>query len=306
MNRKKIILIFCLIVTIAFFTKLFWPFGEPPIQTIKIEETQDINLNYYGESEKIHGGGHPGCNDWAPLIEFTPPVTPFLVRTIEIGACLKPEVTKQSVLKETFEIEIWDENLTVIGTSIHSISIFNEFPNPDWTEIDIPDVEVNSKFYILTWFGNNYNKIYIGAGEDSFPYGYCGRKGGIIKDKKEDLKKEHSCAAGWYIAAIGTRAPNVIIKLVGINNTPIPNVNVGLWKSPGVINNTLYETGGRYTNSDGIVSFHVPPDDYLIILNLRDLPEGYIYTEKIKITVTQEGITQKTVQLQTKNQMGTS
>lgn len=240
MKHKRIILIFCLIISIAFFVKLFWPFGEQPIRTIKLPGAGDIELKH-DPGGKIGSGGSPGYYTWGPLIEFTSPVMPFLVETVKIDACLKQGYTQDSVAGGTFIIEIWDENLTVLQSSTHSLSIFQEFPNIDWTEIDIDGVEVKGKFYVLAWFGENYDKVIIGAREENVPYSNYGKRGGIMQDK-ENPEHGFPAAAGWLIRVTGRRAPNVLIKLVNEVHAPVAGIEVELWKT---VDDTIYSTGNK-------------------------------------------------------------
>jgi hypothetical protein len=288
-----------LIIVIIFFVKLFWPYDTGSVR-IKIPGTGEIELKH-DSGGKIGSGGFPGSDDWGPLIEFTPPDTPFLVETVKIGACLKQGYTRESVAGENFTIEIWDENLTVLGSSAHPINIFREFPQIDWTEIDINDVEVQGKFYLLTWFGESYNKVIIGARDEGVPYSNYGRKGGLMQDREKYMNPEHGFPAGWMIRIAGMRAPNVLIKLVNEDNHPMVGIEVELWK---VVNDITYSTGSQHTNNDGIAALYAPPGTYIIIINTLTLPQGYNYPMNTQVIVTEEGITQKTIQLQTTREDG--
>jgi len=266
------------------------------MHSVKLPGTEEIELKY-DSVEKIGSGGFPGCGDWGPLIEFTPPFMPFLIETVKIGACLKQGYTQESVAGETFIIEIWDENFTVLQCSAHSLSIFQEFPKIGWTEIDIDDVEVRGKFYVLTWFGENYERVCIGASDDGVPYSNHGKRGGIIQDREEYMNPEHGFPAGWLIRVTGRRSPNVLIKLTSEAHAPIAGIEVELWKT---VNGTIYSTGSQKTSSEGIVLLYAPPDTYRVVVNTLTLPRGYTFPFT-QVTVKEKGITYKTIQLQTEN-----
>jgi hypothetical protein len=276
------------------------PTGSPP-------SVQDIELKY--GSDTLCRGGSGGYADWSPLVEFTPPVTPFVVKTAKIGACLSRGVTAESVVGETFEIEIWDENLTVLSSSSHLLNKFRELPKIGWVEFDIDDVEVNGKFYVLFWLGDNYDKVCLGTGKEAFPYSYYGGKKGVIKDKEEDVnREEHPFTEGWKIKVVGSRAPVqkaslqgpeiLKVRITEPGGSPMANMEVDLWTASAVPP-CPPDVGRRITDADGVATFHVPAGDYKIGFNGNNFPlDKFAYPRRKKPVTVNEGIpSEVTIQL---------
>jgi hypothetical protein len=106
-------------------------------------------------------GGH--------IVDFTPPAIPFTIKTIKIaggvydgGAGNIDELKKRS-----FDLQILDKDLKEIYTVTYP---YSKFPSNStaWINFEIPNVNVNDKFYVHIYTNSPRFGLHIGA-DDSIP-----------------------------------------------------------------------------------------------------------------------------------------
>jgi len=112
----------------------------------EIEELtpQEVELKYDdGTAENFMGVGRsPGTGY---IIDFTPPATPFTITKIRIFGKLfgSSEVYEN----REFTVEIWDKIRRIIWTASYPHTAKFTL-DPEWVEIEVPEVTVSDGFYI--------------------------------------------------------------------------------------------------------------------------------------------------------------
>lgn len=101
-------------------------------------------------------GGH--------VVDFEPPATPFVIKTIRIAGGLFDGGAGniEEIKKKNFDLEILDEDLNVIYTVTYPYAKFTSFVTT-WINFEIPDVEVDDKFYVNIHTMSPRYGLHIGA-----------------------------------------------------------------------------------------------------------------------------------------------
>ena len=107
--------------------------------------------DYFGASLSA-GAGH--------IIDFSPPATPFTVKQIKVFGRLSAKVPGYE--NNPFDLQILDKNLKVIYTSTYTYNKFS-FNPAVWVSFDVPDVQVNNRFYVLVYTKSTSGAMGIGA-----------------------------------------------------------------------------------------------------------------------------------------------
>lgn len=81
-------------------------------------------------------GGH--------IVDFAPPATPFTIKKVRVAGVINPRAGV--VEGKTFDVEIWDKGQKVLHGATYP---YTKFPvgAAAWVEFDVPNVEVNDRFY---------------------------------------------------------------------------------------------------------------------------------------------------------------
>lgn len=81
-------------------------------------------------------GGH--------IVDFAPPATPFTIKKVRVAGVINPRAGV--VEGKTFDVEIWDKGQKVLHGATYP---YTKFPvgAAAWVEFDVPNVEVNGRFY---------------------------------------------------------------------------------------------------------------------------------------------------------------
>jgi hypothetical protein len=118
---------------------------------------KEVELKYDNgkarDSISFWGGGH--------IVDFTPPATPFTIKTIKIAGFLSTREDKD-IGKREFDLEILDKDLKVIHTATYPYSKFSSV-GVTWINFEIPDVKVSSKFYAHIYTLSPRFGLHIGA-----------------------------------------------------------------------------------------------------------------------------------------------
>ncbi len=138
--------------------------------------------------------GRQAFGGWGYLVRFLPPSTPFTITKVKIFGSLYGSGYEN----QTFDVQIWDENLKEIYSTSYPHTEFSLRP---WVEIDIPDVAISGDFYICV---NTYSP----------------REGGISIGYDSSVTNEHSeVTQNWEIADWFLQIPkekvNWMIRVVG-------------------------------------------------------------------------------------------
>lgn len=126
------------------------PTQKPPPVPKEVELKYDNNKSRDALS---YTGGH--------IVDFSPPTTPFIVKTIRVAGFLSPKADK-GVENKTFDLEILDKDLKVIYTVAYPYSRFSSTAT-SWVNFEVPDVNVNDKFYIHVYTQSPRYGLHIGA-----------------------------------------------------------------------------------------------------------------------------------------------
>jgi hypothetical protein len=165
-------------------------------------------------AELKYDDGKP--NQWAAavptvvsgfLIDFTPPATPFTIKKVRILGMLFG-----TTLTPNFDVEILDSDKNIINSVQQPIDVFpSGLGNAEWVNIDIPDVEVNGKFYVHVYTNTGHNQgIHIGW-DDSVPNEHSSvstvSSSGVIKEASwpyPDVRMSDQSKVNWMIRVVGT------------------------------------------------------------------------------------------------------
>jgi|GEM_PF-611678 len=81
-------------------------------------------------------GGH--------IVDFSPPATPFTIKKVRVAGVIDPRAGV--VEGKTFDVEIWDKGQKVLHGATYP---YTKFPvgAAAWVEFDVPNIEVNDRFY---------------------------------------------------------------------------------------------------------------------------------------------------------------
>jgi hypothetical protein len=125
--------------------------------------------------------------DIGHAVLFTPPTKPWTLDKVRVyGVC---NVTLSSVV---FALEIWDNDSNLLyKLTDYSIAYFNT--TSEWTEIDIPDINITSDFYVCFF---ERGSIYVGADTGNPEM----KSYVVIRDPKGMIKEEK---LNWMIRAVG-------------------------------------------------------------------------------------------------------
>lgn len=125
--------------------------------------------------------------DIGHAVLFTPPTKPWTLDKVRVyGLC---NVTLSSVV---FALEIWDNDSNLLyKLTDYSIAYFNT--TSEWTEIDIPDINITSDFYVCIF---ERGSLYVGADTDNPAM----RSYVVIRNPKGMVKEE---GFNWMIRAVG-------------------------------------------------------------------------------------------------------
>jgi len=125
--------------------------------------------------------------DIGHAVLFTPPPKPWTLKKVRVyGVC---NVTLSGVV---FALEIWDNDSNLLyKLTDYSIAYFNT--TSEWTEIDIPDINITSDFYVCFF---ERGSIYVGADTDNPEM----RSYVVIRDPNGMVKEEK---LNWMIRAVG-------------------------------------------------------------------------------------------------------
>jgi len=126
--------------------------------------------------------------DIGHAVLFTPPPKPWTLKKVRVyGVC---NVTLSGVV---FALEIWDNDSNLIyKLTDYSIAYFNT--TSEWTEIDIPGINITSDFYVCIF---ERGSIYVGTDMDNPEM----RSYVVIRDPKSRVKQE---GINWMIRAVGS------------------------------------------------------------------------------------------------------
>ncbi|MBM3175971.1 MAG: hypothetical protein FJZ93_09715 [Chloroflexi bacterium] len=80
-------------------------------------------------------GGH--------LVEFQPPTTPLTIKKVRIAGMFSPKAPHGTESK-TLDVEIWDQDKKVLHSATYP---YTKFSTAGWVDFDVPNIEVNGKFY---------------------------------------------------------------------------------------------------------------------------------------------------------------
>ncbi len=93
------------------------------------------------------------------LVDFTPPATPFTIKKVRLYGQLAT-----GWVQENFEVEIWDKDHNVLYSAAFAVTLFTEWPEANWVEVQIPDIEVVGEFYVHVHTGTGIGEgIHMGA-----------------------------------------------------------------------------------------------------------------------------------------------
>ena len=97
-------------------------------------------------------GGH--------IVDFAPPATPFTIKKVRVAGTIHPPALGV-VKSKTFDVEIWDKNQKVLHSATYP---YTKFPvAAAWVEFDVPNVEVNDRFYAHIYTDSPWPGLHIGA-----------------------------------------------------------------------------------------------------------------------------------------------
>ena len=156
-------------------------------------ESKELELKYDdGKSDGSYSMGGYGF-----LVHFTPPATPFTINKIKIFSYLQGTGYEN----QTTKLEIWNEDFTILHVWQEPATEFNQ--EPSWMIVDIPQVTVDSDFYIV-FYPEASKDSGVQVGYDSSVtnrHSDVALHGEIIKWISERLPKGKT---NWMIRVIGT------------------------------------------------------------------------------------------------------
>jgi predicted small secreted protein len=174
--------------------------GTAPLKT-----GTDIELSYDDGDTQDYACAGEGQGY---LIDFTPSATQFVVKKVVVLGGVWGEPGAQ-----TFDIEIYDKNLKLQYTATHPITMFT-VDQPNWTELAIPDIKTEGKFYVFLYTGTAKEKgIHIGTDEGD-NYGHTAkavRSGNTIAETSE---WDYS---GWLVDK------SQVIWMIRVDGAPVTN-----------------------------------------------------------------------------------
>lgn len=127
--------------------------------SLTVEEklvVKEVELKYELAKTKTFltsdGGGY--------LVDFTPPSEPFTIQKV----CIIGLLSGGGCESKDFEVEIWDKDCEVLHSEAYPVTKFAAGA-VTLVEVEIPDVEVNGKFYVHIYTGTRFGQcgICIGA-----------------------------------------------------------------------------------------------------------------------------------------------
>jgi len=134
---------------------------------------------------------------------FTAPADNWSLSQLKVLGMLKPNDTS-----ETFTIEVWDQNLTLLTrTTDRSDAYFGE--NMSWAQIDLPEITVSGNFLVCFF---EYGSVFTGVdlGDSS------GRSVLVSRNPNQivawDLKNYSQNQTDWMIEASG-KSPEPVFEL---------------------------------------------------------------------------------------------
>jgi hypothetical protein len=191
------------------------PAQEPSTVSSPAPEPSPPPTKVVKQVELKYDDGKP--NQWATarpplaygyLIDFTPPSTPLTIKKVRILGMLVGGTPKP-----TFDVEILDSEKKVINSTEQPISIFpTGLGNAEWVEIEIPDVQVNGKFYVHVYTATGHNEgIHIGW-DDSVPNEHSSvsgvKSGEVVTEAPQwpygDVRMSDPSKVNWMIRVVGT------------------------------------------------------------------------------------------------------
>jgi M6 family metalloprotease-like protein len=115
---------------------------------------KEIELKYDTDKSRStlsYWGGH--------ILDFSPPATPMTVKQVKIFGRLSLKLP--GFENNPFDLLILDKNLKVVYTSTYA---YNKFSDPAaWVNFDVPDIQVNDKFYICVFTKSTSGAISVGV-----------------------------------------------------------------------------------------------------------------------------------------------
>jgi len=117
---------------------------------------KEVELKYDSNKARDALSGRGGH-----IVDFSPPTTPFTIKTIKIAGILSTRADK-GVENNTFDLQILDKNLKVIYTVTYPYSRFSSAAIA-WVNFEIPDVEVNDNFNVHIYTQSPRWGLHIGA-----------------------------------------------------------------------------------------------------------------------------------------------
>jgi len=163
---------------------------------VKKQVLKEIELKYDdGEAKDWYALKAPNSY----LVEFIPPVTPFTISKLRIhGRCA------QKPAKDSFEIELWDSGHNVVYNAKVPVNIFVP-EDPQWVEIEIPNVEIEDKFYIKIHTGTDVRQgIHIGY-DDS-----------VVNEHSNIVTQDNQLMEGWRLDdKVDKSKVNWMVRVVG-------------------------------------------------------------------------------------------
>ena len=112
-----------------------------PVSTLPVE----VELKYDdGTDDAMLSSGGGGY-----LTSFSPPSVPFTVKKVRVFGMRHPSQMTE------FVIQIWDNEQNIIYSATYPITVFflmTECPHV-WVDVDVPDIDVKSNFYIHLYAG---------------------------------------------------------------------------------------------------------------------------------------------------------
>ncbi len=158
-----------------------------------IAQSTVSSLDADGEKEIAYDDGSPEQGfsidlfDVGHAVLFTPPTKLWTLKKVRVyGLC---NVNLSNVI---FALEIWDNDSNLLyKLTDYSIAYFNT--TSEWTEIDIPDINMTDDFYVCIF---ERGSIYVGADTGNPKM----RSYVVIRDPKGMVSEE---GFNWMIRAVG-------------------------------------------------------------------------------------------------------